>query len=78
VPELTPTGLEIAWRAWVAARRGGAIVVADDAFPAAHNLAHRDWLTREFLDDDEMAWRWAPKGDTALMLGALSQGLSPN
>ncbi len=69
--ELSRDELEVVFGAWLASRNGQGVVITDDAYPAAHALAERGWLRREFTADGELAWFWAKQGDAALRLSGL-------
>jgi hypothetical protein len=49
---------------------GSGIVIINDAYPAAHELAEAGWLERYF-HAEELCWRWSQQGDTALELSDL-------
>ena len=74
----TETQQDILYRAWLFARDGNGQVVTDDAIPDAHALAELGWLERRFEDNGDMSWWWTSKAETALELGALTTGPSPN
>jgi hypothetical protein len=76
--EPTTEQCEILFRAKILAATGSGQVLEPWAVPDAHELAEAGWLERRFTDDGELAWFWAPQGDVALELGALTTGHSPN
>ena len=67
---LTEEHLDIASAAAIAAAEGRGLVLADHAYPAAHELAEAGWLERYF-GGGELCWRWSRQADTALALGNL-------
>lgn len=69
--DLTDTQMELCFNAWTLARAGHGMVITDDAYPDAHELAERGWLERRFQPDGELAWFWSPAGDQALELSSL-------
>jgi hypothetical protein len=62
--------MEILYNAWALAREGFGMVITNDAYPVAHELAEQGWLERQFVDD-ELAWFWTPQAEVALNTGAL-------
>jgi hypothetical protein len=76
--DFNETQKDILYRAWLLARRGNGQVVTDEAIPDAHALAEAGWLERRFEPDGDMSWWWTSQGETALELGALTTGHSPN
>ena len=75
---LTESQQQILFNAWLFARYGNGQVVTDEAIPDAHELAEQGWLERRFEPDGEMSWWWTSQAETALELGALTTGPSPN
>lgn len=69
--ELTETKLDLLFTAWALARENKGMVIKDDAYPAADDLAEHGWLERRFEPDGEMSWWWTGAGETALELVAL-------
>jgi hypothetical protein len=69
---LTPTQLDLLAAAWAVAQDGNGVVIANDAYPDAHDLAEHGWLERRFVGD-ELAWFWTPAAETALDLNGLLQ-----
>jgi hypothetical protein len=74
---LTQEHLEVGSDAYIASLDGKGVVIADHAYPAAHELAEAGWIERYFRGD-ELCWRWTRTGETALDLNALMSGQSPN
>jgi hypothetical protein len=70
--ELRKDHFTVAFDAWAAARDGNGIVIRDEYYPEAHELAEAGWLRRGFEPDGEMSWHWTGAADTALGLAALT------
>jgi hypothetical protein len=68
---LTTEHLELAAAAHFASLDGKGIVITDDAYVVAHDLAEHGWLQRRFQPDGELSWHWTPQADTALGLSNL-------
>lgn len=67
---LTEQHYEILSSAYFVSREGKGLVLADEAYPVAHELAEAGWLERYFRDD-EMCWRWTGAAEGALDMSAL-------
>jgi hypothetical protein len=63
---------EILFRAWGLSQENRGQVLADDAYPAAHELAEHGWLERRFEPDGEMSWWLTAQGAAAIDLGVLA------
>jgi hypothetical protein len=48
------------------------------AIPAAHELGEAGGSSGDSRNDGELAWFWTSRAETALELGALTTGHSPN
>ncbi len=70
--DMTPTQFELLFAAHMLARENRGMVIADEAYPAAHELAEHGWLSRRLEPDGELSWWWTPAAETALGLGNLT------
>jgi hypothetical protein len=71
--DLNDTQFDLLTAAWATSRDGNGIVIENDAYPDAHELAEHGWLERRFMPDGEMAWFWTPAAETALDMNQLMQ-----
>ena len=76
--DFTDEQKDILYRAWLLARDGNGQVSESWAYPDAHELAEQGWLERRIEDNGELSWWWTSQAETALELGALTSGSSPN
>jgi hypothetical protein len=67
----TPIQLDLLVAAWATARDGRGVVIANDAYPDAHELAEQGWLQRRFEADGEMSWWWTQAAEAALTTNRL-------
>ncbi len=63
---LTDTQIDLLTTAYALYARGCGMVIADDAYPDAHDLAELGWLERRFEPSGEMSWCWTPQAETAI------------
>lgn len=69
--QFNETQQELLVNAYLLAREGKGQVIADHAYPDAHELAEHGWLERRFEPDGEMSWWWTRTAEAALDTHAL-------
>ncbi len=69
--QFTETQQELLVNAYLLAREGKGQVIADHAYPDAHELAEHGWLERRSEANGDLSWFWTPQAETALDTSAL-------
>lgn len=70
--ELTPSRCQLLINAWALAAEGKGMVLRDECYPDADQLAEAGWLERRFEPDGELSWWWTPAAETALNVSNLT------